>query len=92
MPAVNAIYTTPQHPALTLNSDNTPASKFFKTLAVDNDEFVVQYYGQELIYDADFGDSGNDFTQLTNGTLEDDNTHTVQTKVLEYRTGVYNDK
>jgi len=87
------ISTTPQHNTITLDAANSPASKAFTTLAVDdNGEYVVQVFGEELAYNATttaYDGHTSDFTQLTNRTLTDLNGAQVKTTVAIQRTGVY---
>jgi len=84
---------TPTHNQVNLDAEPSPTAKAFTSLAIDNNnEYLIQVNGQELIYDADaldYGDSGNDFTQLTNGTLTDDNGATVRTYTGFKRTGIF---
>jgi len=89
----SVLSTTPQHNTITLDAANSPASKAFTTLAVDdNGEYVVQVFGEELAYNATttaYDGHTSDFTQLTNGTLTDLNGAQVKTTVAIQRTGVY---
>jgi len=52
----------PQHPTLSLDNADSPASKVFGTLAVDdNGEYLVQVIGEEMIWD--YGaDNGGEFS------------------------------
>jgi hypothetical protein len=71
--------TIPQHPTLSLNTDDSSASKWFEVLEEDeNGNVYAGVYGEEMVYDTTFGD-GDDFEQLTNGTDIDLNGNTVKT-------------
>ena len=83
--SVGEFIAVPDHEMLQLTNETTAGCKWFKALAVDNNEFVIQYYGIEIISD---GDTGK-FDKLTNGTTTDFNDNIVQTKVLGYRLGVF---
>ena len=89
------ITTIPQHNAITLDNANSPASKYFTSLAVDttNNEYVIQVTGEELAFNATTnaydGVPTNDFKQLTNGTRTDVNGKVVKTANLIKRTGVF---
>jgi len=85
------VFTTPEHPQITLSDDTSPASKVFKTLAIDsNSEYCIQVFGDELVDDASVydGDDG-EFNQLTNGTETDLNGKTIRTFCGFTRTGVF---
>jgi hypothetical protein len=69
------------HNTIALDNSNSPAFKFIETIAEDGDGMAhYQVFAQEMVsnvgaYDGDDGE----FTQLTNGTLTDDNANTVKT-------------
>ena len=77
--------TPPTHSTIALDNSNSPAVKFIETIAEDEDGMAhYQVFAQELAYnDATTSYDGDDsqFTQLTNGTLTDDNGNTVKTIV-----------
>jgi len=79
-------YLSPKHSAVVLDTEVTPASKWFTSLAVaDNNEYCLQVSGQEVI---GTGDNGK-FDTLTNGTTTDANAVTVKTANLVKRLGVF---
>jgi len=85
-----SLQTTPEHTPITLDEEDSPSCKVFKTLAVDpdNNEYCIQPMGKEVIFDVDYGDTG-EFEQLTNGVIDDDNANSVRTYVGMQRTGVF---
>jgi hypothetical protein len=89
LPSWNKITTTPSHATLVLDNEVGPTSKWFRTLALaENNEYVVQVFTKELIFDVDYGDTDL-FEQLINGNFVDDNGNTVLTRVGIYPTGVF---
>lgn len=89
----NVLQTIPQHNTIALDIENSPASKYFTSLAVDdNNEYVIQVTGKELAYNSattSYDGDTPDFTQLTNGTEIDTNGVTVNTANVVKRLGVF---
>jgi hypothetical protein len=77
------VASTPQHNTITLDNSNSPAVKFIETIAEDDDGMAhYQVFAQEMATNAGAYDGDdNQFTQLTNGILTDDNANTVKTVV-----------
>jgi len=73
----------PSHSTMALDNSDSPAYKMIETIAEDDDGMAhYQVFAQEMVsnsgaYDGD----DNTFSQLTNGTLTDDNANTVKTIV-----------
>ena len=81
----------PQNNPITLDNSNSSAYKHLMTIGKDADVMAhLQVFSQEMIsnvgaYDGD----DNEFTQLTNGTLTDDNGNTIITKVSSIPLNIY---
>lgn len=75
--------TIPSHNTISLDNSNSPAVKFIETIAEDDDGMAhYQVFAQEMTYNestSSYDGDDNQFTQLTNGTLTDDNANTVKT-------------
>lgn len=75
------INTAPSHNPLSLNADNTPASKWFTTLAIDEKgEKVLQVFSEEKTWDVG-ADSPSDMTAI-DGTTPQSYTAGVRYKIL----------
>jgi hypothetical protein len=78
-----SVMPTPTHNTISLDNSNSSAVKFIETIAEDDDGMAhYQVFAQEMVtnngaYDGDDGE----FTQLTNGTKDDDNDNVVKTIV-----------
>jgi hypothetical protein len=74
---------TPTHSTIALDDSNSPAVKFIETIAEDEDGMAhYQVFAQEMVSQGGvYGGDDNQFTQLTNGTKDDDNANTVKTIV-----------
>ena len=82
---------TPDHNPITLDNSDSSAYKHLLTIGKDSDGMAhLQVFSQEIVsnvgaYDGD----DNEFTQLTNGTLIDDNGNTIITKVSSRPLNIY---
>lgn len=84
---------TPSHSTLALDNSDSPASKWFTTIATDDDGYLYeQVFMQEMEYnatDADYADDIPEFSNLTNGLTDNLlGSDRVVTKVLSKPLGV----
>jgi hypothetical protein len=72
---------TPTHSTISLDNSPSPAVKLIETIAEDDDGMAhYQLFAQTMVTNAGAYDGDdNQFTQLTNGTLTDDNANVVKT-------------
>lgn len=79
------IGSTPSHQTISLDNSNSPAVKFIESIAEDDDGMAhYQVFAQEMAYNGTtsaYDGDDEQFTQLTNGTLTDDNANVVKTIV-----------
>ncbi|MGB1226472.1 MAG: hypothetical protein ACPG9K_01160, partial [Poseidonibacter sp.] len=86
------IQTTPKHSTLSLDNSDSTSSKWFDTLAEDDEGYLYrQTFINEMVYNISTtsydGDNG-EFNQLTNGAESDLNGNTTITKVLTQPLGI----